>query len=401
MRTLALLLALLWPLTALGQSKTVLPSELELSVTVEDTGYTPFVREMILITIRGVYRRHITREVLVQPDLEGFSWSQLGSDSWADERIDGVKVKTLTRRMAIYPDQAGRLTIGAFKHTLTLTDEGDDWFEHEIQSEPVSVEVAPAPKTDGWWFPVRSLKISDQWSNAPDQLEPGEGVLRVIRIEALGVTPEMLPPMPELKSPSGMLFPHPDKRLAELSPDGPISFSFWRWTIQPSNDVSAIVEPLTFSYFDTTERKARTVTISAQRVAYGDTKPEAASAPAPVPTEARLPSWAAALVGGVVFIVGLGGSLMGRQFAGFAALRRWPLFDPLARRLRKAARDADASGVRRAAAAIQKRDGATEVRSLLISRIDQAIFSGQGSVPDLRAFVASFFKPTASPTLKG
>ena len=85
---------------------------------------------MILVTIRGSYRRHITRERVEQPPLDGFSWSQLGPDRWYEERIRGRPVKMFERRMALYPERAGELTIGAFTHHLTLTDEGDEWFEH-------------------------------------------------------------------------------------------------------------------------------------------------------------------------------------------------------------------------------------------------------------------------------
>jgi hypothetical protein len=386
-----LILWLLWPVAAVAQSSTVLPSELELGVTIDDDIGTPFPREMVLITIRGIYRRHITLEKLVQPDLDGFSWSQLGPDFWKEERINGEKVKVFTRRMALYPDREGTLTIGAFKHTLTLTDEGDDWFEHQIQSEPLTLMVVTAPKTDRWWFPVRSLKISDQWSNAPDQLKPGEGVLRVVRLEALGVTPEMIPPMPVLNSPSAMIFPHPEKRLVELTPHGPVTYAFWRWTIRPTNDTSTIVEPLTFSYFDTVNRVAREVTISAQRVAYGDVTGDAVpDTLANIGPSVRLPGWGAAFVGLVVMMAGVTMGVWGRQIVGTEALSRFALFDPLARQLRRAARQGESRQVRRISAAMLQRDGATEARRNMLDRLDKAIFSPETPNFDLRGFVMDF-----------
>ena len=112
MKVLVLVIGCLLPGLVQAQSRTVLPQELELSVTVEETDHVPFVREMVLLTIHGVYRRHITREELIQPDLEGFSWTQLGADVWREERMNGQKVKTMTRRMAVYPDRAGDLTAG-------------------------------------------------------------------------------------------------------------------------------------------------------------------------------------------------------------------------------------------------------------------------------------------------
>ena len=391
-----LIMCLIWPMAAFAQSKTVLPSELELSVSIDDADAMPVAREMVLITIRGVFRRHITREMLIQPDLEGFSWAQLGPDHWTDERIDGQQVKVFERRMAIYPDRTGTLTIGAFTHRLTLTDEGDDWFEHDIHSEPISLTVSEAPAHDGWWFPVRSLKIADDWSNAPDQLTPGEGVLRVVRIEALGVTPEMIPPMPELKSPSAMIFPHPEKRLVELTAEGPVTYAFWRWTIRPSNDTSTIVEPLRFSYFDTIYRDLREVTISAQRVAYGSvTGPAPRAAVSGVGVPSRLPGWPVALIASVVLVVGTVVGLGGRSIIGVQALHRFAVFDPLARRMWRSARVQDFAAMRRASADMMRRDGPSKERAALLDDLDQSVFDPHPTAFNLKDYVTRFL--AASP----
>ena len=398
MRVLLCLWLLTMPAVLWAQSRTVLPQELELTVSVEEADYLPYAREMILLTIRGVYRRHITRETLKNPDFEGFSWTQLGPDTWRDERIDGLAVKTMTRRMAVYPDRAGELTIGPFTHALTLTDEADDWFEHEIHSAPVRLSVAPAPDDTDWWFPVRDIKISDQWSNAPDQLTPGEGVLRVIRIEALGVTPEMIPPMPQLSSPSGMIFAHPDKRLVELSPQGPITYAFWRWTVRPGNDVSAIVEPLEFDYFHTGARQSHTVTISAQRIAYGETIPGGTpAAQTPVTAvQAALPSWPHAVLGVVVFGIGLWVVARGWRVAGVSALHRFALFDPLRRRMWQAARTGSPEALRRVAAALLRRDGPNDARAALLAQLDAEIFNSAPVTIAPKPFARAFLGAGAS-----
>ncbi len=312
---------------------------------------------------------------------------QLGPDQWFDTTERGKKVKNFKRRMALYPDRAGRLTIGAFTHHLTLTDEGDDWFPHDIQSEPITIEVLPAPPVENWWFPVRQLQVSDTWSNAPDQLQPGEGVLRVIRIEAIGVPPDMIPPMPELVSPSAMIFAHPEKRMVELSPEGPVSIAYWRWTIRPGNDTSAIVEPIGFDYFDTRNRVARRVNISAQRVAMDETS---LPAPVPPPTPARLfPApvlvlFTLALTGGLVAI------LLGRQFAGLARLRRIAPFDPLRRQMQQAARKRDVPALRRVAKALLRRDGESVARLRLLEELDRDVFGVAPGSLDPGLFVRRF-----------
>ena len=380
-----LLLVLTTPLRA--QTTEVDPADVTLTVTVENPGATPYVQEMVLVTIHGRYRRHLTREKLEQPDLEGFNWMQLGPDQWFDTTERGKKVKNFRRRMALFPDRSGRLTIGAFTQHLTLTDEVNAWFGHDIMSEPMTIEVAPAPVGDEWWLPVRQIEVSDNWSNAPDQLQPGEGVLRVIRVEAVGASPDMLPPMPELRSPSAMIFAHPEKRLVELSPEGPVSIAFWRWTIRPGNDTSAIVEPIGFDYFDTRERVPRAVSISAQRVAMDES-----TLPAPVPPAepSRLRRAPIAFLFTAAMIAGLGTLLLGRRFEGAQALRRFKAFDPLRRNLRRAAAAQDVAGLRRAAEAMLRRDGENPVRRRLLDDLDRKLFASEPERPESRRFASLF-----------
>ncbi|SFD63111.1 BatD family protein [Roseivivax sediminis] len=388
-----LLIVLLWTGVAQAQTRHVAPRDAELTVTIESEG-KPYTQQMVMIRIHGVYRRHVTRETLEQPALEGFNWSQLGEDRWYDSYENGQKVKNFERRMALFPDEAGEVTIGPFVHHLTLTDEGDDWFDHDIRSEPVTFTVRPAPTDVDWWFPVRSLRISDDWSNAPDQLRPGEGVLRIIRIEAVGATPEMIPPMPELTSPSAMIFAHPEKRLVELSPQGPVTYAFWRWTVRPTNATSAILEPISFDYFDTEQEKAHRVTISAQRIAYEDATLVETAEDGTVPA-GNLRRGPLALVAALGLLAGLVAMLAGRRLSGEAVWRSGP-FDPLGRQVRRAARAGDLAALRRAGAALIRRDGPDPARRAILHRLDSTLFGGAERPRDLRALARAFLRGDAA-----
>lgn len=381
MRWLFLLIAL-WSVEARSQTSQVFDGELELAVTVAETGATPFVGELVMVTIEGTYRRHITREKLLPVTINEFSWSQLGEDIWFDRVENGKKVKAFRRRMALFPDRAGRLEIPSFTHRLTLLDEANKWFEHDISSPPISVEVLPKPDFDGWWLPVRSLRISDVWSNAPDQLGEGEGVLRVIRVEAAGVSPDFLPPMPELTSPSAMIFRHPEQRLVELSPEGPVAIAFWRWTIRPKNQPSAILEPLHLDYFDTVNRVARRATISPQRIAYAETVLEPVGL---VPPEGRDRSSLALAITALAILLGCGGLLLMRRGLNGTELLRRMGFEPNRKRLAKAVRAGDVGSARDAARAIFQQTGREAVAEH-IADLDQNVFGPNPRPPDLRKF---------------
>lgn len=391
MRRLILFIVLI--LTSLGgalaQTRTVDPSDLTLTATLENLNISPYQHEMVLLTIHGVYRRHITRENLKQPDLNGINWMQLGSDHWYESTVDGVKVKNFRRKMALFPEKTGRLDIGPFVHKLTLLDEKNNWFEHDIQSDPIELTVLPAPQTEDWWFPVRGLTVYDRWSNAPDQLNPGAGVLRVITLTAVGIGPDMIPPMPELKSPSAHIFPHPEKRLVELSPQGPISRSFWRWTIKPQNGKSAILEPLEFSYFDTVNRTTTSVTISPQRVAYSAVPDTARTEKASlVPTELH-----PRLLGAVMFGTMIGGTglLFGwrRTLTLEGLTRRWRGYK-LKTDLKRAAKSSDLIALRRAAHLLNTVSAPDLERRRLLESLDRQIYASELNPFDFNGFYRKF-----------
>ncbi len=389
-RILSAVTACLWlSFPAVAQTLEVDPDDLTLTVTTETLAATPFRQEMILLTIHGIYKRHITLEKLEQPDFGGFNWMQLGQDHWFESMLDGRPVKNMRRRMAIFPEGTGLLRIGSFQHNLTLLDEDNKWFEHTILSPPIEIDVAPEPQGDDWWFPVRRLKVSDDWSNAPDQLEPGAGVLRVIRISALGASPDMIPPMPELKSPSALIFAHPEKRLVDLTPRGPEAIAFWRWTVTPTNGRSAILEPIEFTYFDTIERKQRSVVISAQRVAFGDAAPSLTAAAQEPPRQTQLRPSILAGAALVAFMAAFTALSRG-QVASLAPLRNWLTRQRLLRRLSRAARQQDAPELRRAAHQLNRLYEPSEARVTLLHDMDRALFNRDGTGFDAAAFRRDF-----------
>lgn len=378
-RLFKIMVLLYLPMSGWAQTRSVDPSDLELTVTVEELPETLHRQEMVLVTIHGIYKRHITREKLIQPDLAGLNWMQLGQDHWFESMLDGRPVKNMRRRMAIFPDQTGVIEIGPFHHQLTLLDEDNKWFEHTISSAPISLNVSPELAGSDWWFPVRRLRVADDWSNAPDQLQEGAGVLRIVRISALGASPDMIPPMPELTSPSALIFAHPEKRLVDLTPYGPEAIAFWRWTVTPTNGHSAILEPFSFEYFDTESREMREVSISAQRVAFGDVLGTEAARERPPVVQSRLRPLLMAFIFGVAFVVALCLFLQGR-FISISPARRWVAQQQLLRQLRQAQRRKDPVLFRRSAHALDRLYPESTLRQGLLAELDRDLF-GKSSKP--------------------
>jgi hypothetical protein len=186
--------------------------------------------------------------------------------------------------------------------------------------------------------------------------------------------------MPELTSPSGHIFPHPERRLVSLSPEGPISIAFWRWTIKPEGP-SAILEPIEFSFFDTRERVMRDVVISPQRVAMAPgPAPVAASAPPEGGSLHRASGLTALAAGAIAGVAAMGWRRTGRP-ADWRELRQ--AFSAR-RNLARAARSGDLPAFRRAAHRMAATMPADQRRPEVLAEIDAALFVKEAATPDLR-----------------
>lgn len=342
------LLAFLFLASAAQAQTGASPGDVTLRVEIEEREHTPFVSELVLISVHGSYRLPITLERLEQPSLEGFNWMQLGEDLWYITSDRGQEVVNFQRRVALFPQSPGRLKVGGFTHHLSLLSRSGHRFEHTVTSEPVEIEVRAHETAGEWWFPVDGIHVTDNWSNAPERLQPGEGALRIVTLTVSGIEPERVPPMPEMTAAGAHVFAHPEKRIVTLRPQGPLTRIFWRWTIRPSGDTAGFTNPVTVPYFDTATQEAKSFSLSAQRVAYLG----APDAPGERPAEARAEEtgfvtaleWPAAPSSGWFLALGfLAGLLLlprmtmpGRK--DIATLFRALAGDPCRRQLRLAAR---------------------------------------------------------------
>lgn len=405
---LAALIALSLPPGAVVRAQ-IADGDIELEIALEDLDHVPYPGEMVMLTIRGRYRLPVTLEQLEQPDLAGLDWMQLGEDRWFNTVERGQTVLNLERRMALFAQRPGEVEIGAFTHNLNLLARDGRRFEHAARSNEVTLTVTESPHAAEGWFPVRGIEVSDAWSNPPERLPAGGAALRIVTLTVLGAEPELIPPMPEMTGAGAMIFPHPEKRLVGLSPDGPMTRVFWRWTVRPSGRSAGYLDPISFSYFDTGARETRTITLSAQRVAYpgavdgagpdtgdgadapaggatGATGPggaQPAEAPAPLrPTGApAVPLGPLALgLGLVIGLAAAGGNLRRGAGAGVTLRRLPPTAGSWA--MRRAARRGDATAFWRHAHAMLTARGLSpppELRAL-----EAGLFGEDPLPPDLR-----------------
>jgi hypothetical protein len=265
-------------------------------VDVDQLGRPPFVQEMILLRLRGIYTRPVALAKTEQPALEGFRWMLIGKDEWSDSVENGSQVRGFQQVIAVFAQRSGNLVIPPFIQNLTYIDRSGARISTVIQTEPVTIRVAPVPTdASSWWLAAHSLAATDNWSDDPKDIDIGQSVKRSITITGVGVTDDQLPPRPEIKVPGLIVVPaapvrktviglgKPLKHILEPKKpgpyrivegrEGPISSVTYSWTIRPVTGDQAILPAIEIPWYNTDANAMQRIVIPGRTVALKDTGP--------------------------------------------------------------------------------------------------------------------------------
>lgn len=308
----------------------------------------PVVGEMIPIVIRGEYSRRITLETLTFPDSGAYDWMQLARDSWREERVAGRTVKVLERRIALFPRQAGPLTIGPVVHHLTVVGKSGGRETLDVQADPVTIQVAPFP-AKSQPLSASALTVEDELSTTPGKLRDGETLIRRVTLRAYDTLPHLLPPRPVIRQPWLISFTAPEVREVKPTPNGPETTVIWEWHLRPKTGEPGVLPPIEIPWFDTVTRRMRKAEIPAIPFGY-------ASFTANQSGSDRLPAAQIATAYGLLaaglltgLVLALAGLSRHKGVQVLKVLKRFSPFDPTRRALKVAAANKDLFALRAAA----------------------------------------------------
>ncbi|UXN58430.1 hypothetical protein [Phyllobacterium zundukense] len=192
-------------------------------VDVDQRNRLPFVQEMILLRLRGTYTRPVALVKTEQPALPGFRWMLIGKDEWSEAVENSPQVRGFEQVIAVFAQRSGNLVIPPFIQNLTFIDRGGARITTVIQSEPVTIQVAPElTDASSWWLAARSITAKEDWSHDPDGIDIGQSAKRSITISGVGVTDDQLPPRPEIKIPGLIVVPATPVRKTEIGLGKPL-----------------------------------------------------------------------------------------------------------------------------------------------------------------------------------
>src|SRR5690606_14391169 len=161
---------------------------------------TAYVQSQVVYTLRLFVGISTGRATITPPEVSGGEAivERLGEDRQYQTTLGDRDFLVRERRYAIFPQQAGALTIGpATFEAMVIPSRGFSRVQR-FRSEPVELTVQPpvpppAEHAGAEWLPAAELTLSERWSDDPEELAVGVPTTRAVTIEAHGLLETQLP----------------------------------------------------------------------------------------------------------------------------------------------------------------------------------------------------------------
>ncbi len=193
----------------------------EMFIEVEAKPTNVYVQSQILYTIRFYRAVNINGANMSEPSFNNGDvvMEKLGDDSNYETQRDGRRYIVIERNYALFPQQSGTLTIQAISMDVQVPVVARGVFDpfgqnnttRRLKSNDITLDIKPIPTSMQGitWLPASDLKLTESWSQQPEEFRVGEPITRTLTIKAEGLTAAQLPSL--AMSDSGSFKAYPDQ----------------------------------------------------------------------------------------------------------------------------------------------------------------------------------------------
>ncbi len=263
-----------------------------------------FAQSQVVFTLRLFVGVATGRATLTTPETTGVEAiiEKLGEDGEYRTQRGGRDFNVRERRYAVFPQQAGTLTIGpVIYEAMVIPDRGFSRvqrFRSDVLDLAVQPAVAPPAALAGAaWLPAQEITLSEEWSDSSDEVAVGIPRTRTIVVAGLGLLETQLPDVPIAQQPGVRQYADQPELSREITPQGLLSRRKVSLAVIAQAPGEIVLEGVRLPWWNVTEQRWETaelpprtlrVTPSIETVA-----PEPASAPAAAatPTLVEQRSW--------------------------------------------------------------------------------------------------------------
>jgi hypothetical protein len=185
-----------------------------------------YAQSQVLFTLRLYVGVSTGRATLTAPETTGVEAivEKLGEDSSFQTTRGGRNFVVRERRYAVFPQQAGTLTIGPVTfEAMVIPDRGFSRvqrFRSDVLELTVEPAVAPPAALAGAaWLPAQSVTLTEQWDDGAE-LAVGIPRTRTIVVEGLGLLETQLPEVLLETQPGVRQYADRPELTREVTPEG-------------------------------------------------------------------------------------------------------------------------------------------------------------------------------------
>lgn len=269
----------------------------------------PYEQQMVLYQVRLFHAVQLASGSLTAPQPRDTLVQKVGKDRTYTATVNGRSYQVIERTYALFPQQAGKLTIAPPVFTgkvVEATNNGnlfgsffghDPFFGHGMgmltttrsaritgRMDTLTVRPHPAGIRAAAWLPADSVQLAQKWLPAQTTVRVGDAVTRTVTVTAVGQNGAALPEL----APSGVkgFEVYPDKaKVQSATQNGTIcGTSRQKVAFIPVRPGTFTLPPVHLAWWDVKAGKPREVSLPARAITVLPGNNQfAATAPAPVP----------------------------------------------------------------------------------------------------------------------
>jgi hypothetical protein len=233
-----------------------------------------YVQEQFILTLRILYAVQIEQATLPDPVLLNASFKKIGENSF-DKSIQGITYRVFERSYAVFPQQAGELTIPPVLFSAIQATDRQSVYRMQRSGTPIrkmtkeqkiTVKPPPASFSGDTWLPAASLTLKETWSRDPAQLRVGESITRTITTSAQNLLDAQLPPVVFESVAGAKLYPDKGSLNATENAKGVYSTRIDSTAVIPTREGELVLPAVRVRWWDTQSSRSRVAVVPEKRL---------------------------------------------------------------------------------------------------------------------------------------
>ena len=265
-------------LTVLKQSASA-QTNTDVSLDVNVDKKKAYIQEQLIVTVRLYRSVSLANASLSAPQVSGAEAviEKLGDDSEFDMQRNGVNLRVVERRYAIFPQQSGVMAIDPVQFNGQIVQASSRFSNNpllqntrnkRLRSEPIKINISaiPASQADKPWLPAHHIMMTEQWQESPPVFKVGEAITRTLTITADGLMAAQLPEI-GISMPTGIKH-YSDQAVMndQYQGTGIIGSRQQKIAIIPSKEGSYTLPEIKLEWWNTKTQRSETLQIPKRRI---------------------------------------------------------------------------------------------------------------------------------------